>query len=66
MVLVELYTDGGNRVSEENAALEDSKFQTAAQPFYALMDGDANVVATFPGSTRDAADFLAFLKKRPA
>jgi thiol:disulfide interchange protein len=66
MVLVELYTDGGYRVSEENAALEDSKFQTAAQPFYALMDGDENVVATFDRSTRDAAEFLAFLKKRPA
>ena len=28
------------------------------------MDADEKVVATFPGSTRDAKEFLTFLKTR--
>ncbi len=63
-VLVDLYTDGTDTASEENQKLEDSKFQTVAIPFYALMDGDEKVVATFPGSTRKAEEFLTFLKTR--
>jgi thiol:disulfide interchange protein DsbD len=64
LVLVDLYTDGTDAASEENQKLEDSKFQTVAIPYYALMDGDEKVVSTFPGSTRDANEFLAFLKTR--
>jgi thiol:disulfide interchange protein DsbD len=63
-VLVDLYTDGTDAASEENQKLEDSKFQTVAIPYYALMDGDEKVVATFPGSTRSAGEFLTFLKTR--
>jgi thiol:disulfide interchange protein DsbD len=62
MVLVDLYTDGTDQASEENQKLEDSKFQTVAIPYYAIMDGDEKVVATFPGSTRSAPEFLSFLK----
>ncbi len=62
-VLVDLYTDGTDAPSEENQKLQDSRFQTVAIPYYALMDADEKVVATFPGSTRDAKEFLAFLKK---
>jgi thiol:disulfide interchange protein DsbD len=39
-------------------------FQTAAQPFYAILDSDEKVVATFPGLTRNPQEFLAFLKSR--
>jgi len=64
LVLVDLYTDGTDQASEENQKLQDMKFQTVAIPYYALMDADEKVVATFPGSTRDAKEFLAFLTKR--
>ena len=64
LVLVDLYTDGTDAASEENQKLQDAKFQTVAIPFYALMDADEKVVATFPGSTRDAKEFLTFLNKR--
>lgn len=64
LVLVDLYTDGTDAASEENQKLQDTKFQTVAIPYYALMDGDEKVVATFPGSTRDANEFLNFLKTR--
>jgi thiol:disulfide interchange protein DsbD len=63
-VLVDLYTDGTDQASEENQKLQDSRFQTVAIPYYALMDADEKVVATFPGSTRDPKEFLTFLKTR--
>jgi thiol:disulfide interchange protein DsbD len=51
-VLVELYTDGTDAASLANQELEQSKFQT-----------DGNAIATYPGATRDAAAYLAFLQK---
>jgi thiol:disulfide interchange protein len=64
LVLVDLYTDGTDAASEENQKLQDTKFQTVAIPYYALMDADEKIVATFPGSTRNAQEFLNFLKTR--
>ena len=61
-MLVELYTDGTDAASEENQELERVKFQTIAIPFYAILDADGNMVATYPGATRDAGAYLAFLK----
>ncbi|HXP84018.1 MAG TPA: cytochrome c biogenesis protein CcdA [Bryobacteraceae bacterium] len=66
LVLVELYTDGTDAASEENQKLEDQKFSTVSMPFYALLDADERVVATFPNATRNASEFLAFLKSRPS
>jgi thiol:disulfide interchange protein len=66
LVLVELYTDGTDAASEENQKLEDQKFATVSMPFYALLDPDEHVVATFPNATRNASEFLAFLKTRPS
>ena len=66
LILVELYTDGTDAVSEQNQKLEDEKFKTVAIPLYALVDGNGNAVATFPGSTPDSAKFLAFLKTKPS
>ena len=63
-VAVKLYTDRSDKISEENQALEESKFSTTSMPFYAILDADENVVATFPTSTRDAREFLAFLTSR--
>ncbi len=65
-VLVELYTDGTDAQSELNQKLQLSKLQTIAIPYYAILDHDGNIVASFPGLTKDPAEFLAFLQKRPA
>ena len=63
-VLVELYADGTDAMSEANQKLELEKFQTIAEPFYAILDPDEKVVATFgKGLTKDPAEFLAFLAK---
>ncbi len=61
-VLVELYTDGTDAASELNQKVELEKFKTVAIPYYAILDPDEKVVATFPGKTSDASEFLAFLK----
>jgi len=65
-VLLDLYTDGPDEASRANQAFQLGKFRTIAIPFYALLDADQNVVATFPGLTKDAAAFLSFLRRRPA
>jgi thiol:disulfide interchange protein len=64
-VLVELYTDGTDAASESNQKLQLGKFATVAIPYYAIVDPDEKVVATFPGLTKDPAEYLAFLKKTP-
>jgi thiol:disulfide interchange protein len=66
LVLVELYTDGTDKESEENQQLQDSKFSTVAIPYYAIMDPDGKVVASFAkGLTKDPKEFLAFLTATP-
>ncbi len=65
-VLVELYNDAGDATSDANQKLEVTKFNTVAEPYYAIMAPDENVVATFPGLTRDPAVFAAFLRKGEA
>jgi thiol:disulfide interchange protein DsbD len=64
-VLVELYTDGTDEASRQNQELQLSRFSTVAIPFYVIMDPDEKVIATFPGLTRDAREFLAFLSSGP-
>jgi len=63
LVLVELYTDGSDAASEENAKLEDTKFSSVSTPLFVLLDGNEKVLAT-SGYTRDTQEFLAFLKTR--
>jgi thiol:disulfide interchange protein len=65
LVIVDLYTDGTDAKSAENQKFEDDRFHTASIPFYALMDPDQNVVATFPQLTRNPSEFLAFLETKP-
>jgi thiol-disulfide isomerase/thioredoxin len=57
---------GTDAASEENQKLELEKFKTVAEPFYAIMDPDEKVVATFPGLTKDPQEFQAFLQKGAA
>jgi thiol:disulfide interchange protein len=65
-VLVDLYTDGTDAISEQNQQLEEKRFGTVAIPFYAIVDPDERTVATFPGLTRNASEFVGFLKSRDA
>jgi thiol:disulfide interchange protein DsbD len=64
MVLVDLYTDGTDAASAANQKLEEDKFKTVAIPFYVLYDADRNVVATFPGLTRNPSEYLTFLNTK--
>ncbi|MFN0171210.1 MAG: cytochrome c biogenesis protein CcdA [Bryobacteraceae bacterium] len=65
-VLVELYTDGSDPSSERNQRLQESRFQTISIPYYAILDGNDKVMATFPGLTRNPEEFLAFLNQGAA
>ncbi len=65
LVVVDLYTDGTDAESEKNQKLEDTRFGTASIPFYAILDGQDHVVATFPQLTRNPKEFLAFLESKP-
>jgi thiol:disulfide interchange protein DsbD len=62
-VLVELYTDRSDAVSERNEKLLEDKFHTSAEPFYAIMDAGERPIATFDRLTRDPAEYLAFLRQ---
>ncbi len=65
-VLVELYTDGTDAESEKNQILQESKFQTVAIPFYAILDPEEKVVATFPRLTKSSDEYLEFLNQGTA
>jgi thiol:disulfide interchange protein len=65
MVLVELYTDAGKQ-AEEFQKLEQEKVKNIGQPYYAILDSSGNVIAQWGGLATDPAQFLAFLKTRPA
>ena len=54
---------GNDSTVDEYQKLEDQKFSTAAQPFYAIVDPDEKALATFEGSTTDVSKFLQFLTK---
>jgi thiol:disulfide interchange protein DsbD len=61
-VLVQLYTDGGENYREKQQ-YEIERFGTAALPFYVILTPENEVIATFPGMTRDVNEFLNFLDK---
>ncbi len=60
MILVQLYTDGGEN-HRENQQYEIDRFGTAALPYYVILSPDDEVITTFPGMSRDLDDFLDFL-----
>jgi len=64
-VIVDLFTDGTDPDSEKNQKLEDQRFGTASIPFYAILDKNQTVVATFPQLTRNPREFLGFLQTKP-
>src|SRR5947209_1095687 len=61
-VLVDLFTDGTDAVSEQNQQLEEKRFGTVAIPFYAILDPDEHILATFPSLTKDPQQFASFLR----
>src|SRR5215470_13954252 len=61
-VLIELYTDGTDPAAEENQKLQLDLFKTAAIPFYAIIDPNGKVIASFPSLTKNPTEYLAFLQ----
>ncbi len=67
-VLAELYTDREDtpehqKIDEENGKLQAEKFGTVALPLYAVIDPSGNILAKFPGLTRDKQEFVQFLQR---
>lgn len=66
-ILAELYTDRETpehqKGDELNGVLQTEKFGTAALPLYVIIDPSENVLAKFPGLTRDKQEFVAFLQR---
>ena len=44
-------------------AEQQTMFGTVALPLYAIVRPDGSAIASFPGLTRDASAFLAFLQR---
>ena len=62
-VRVRLYTDGAGELFQNQQKFQQAKYGTVALPYYAVVTGDGVSVSTFPGLTRNAAEFLDFLQK---
>lgn len=62
-VLVSLYTDGEGEIYERQQQMEQDRLGTVALPYYAVFDVNDQLVAGFPGLTRNSAEFVDFLKK---
>ena len=62
-ILARLYTDGDGELYEKQQQMEQDMFGTVALPYYAIFDADGKAVSTFPGLTRNTAEFVDFLKK---
>jgi len=61
-VRVRLYTDGAGELFEHHQKMQQEKFGTVALPYYAILRTDGSPIATFPGLTRNTAEFLTFLQ----
>ncbi len=62
-VRVKLYTDREGEPYEGHQRMEQEMFGTVALPFYAVVDADGKIFASFPGLTRNSAEFIDFLQK---
>jgi len=59
---VRLYTDGEGQPYEGFQQMQQEKFGTVALPLYAVVNADGTPLTTFPGLTRNEAEFISFLK----
>lgn len=62
-VRLRMYTDGAGEIFQRQQRRQQAMFKTVALPYYAILEADGTPVATFPGLTRDPAEFVTFLKK---
>ncbi|HNW82822.1 MAG TPA: cytochrome c biogenesis protein CcdA [bacterium] len=63
MILLKAYTDGDSSVNQVLRKYQISRFETAALPFYAIIDpSEDKVLATHPDMTNDENKFAEFLK----
>jgi thiol:disulfide interchange protein DsbD len=62
-VLARLYTDGDGDVYSRQQQMEEQMLGTVALPYYAIVSADGKVVNSFPGLTRNTAEFVDFLKR---
>ena len=60
-VLVSLYTDAGEGYLEKRE-YQINRFETAALPYYVILDNNDKVLSEFPGLTRNVEEFEDFLK----
>ena len=60
-VLLELYTDGNDAVSEANGKLQFEKFGTIDLPFYVILDPDEKLIAKYRDRAVSAAEIAAYL-----
>ncbi len=65
LVPAELFVDGTDQASEDNAKFEEDHFKVASMPYYAIIDANQNIVAFFGDRATDPRQFLTFLKTRP-
>ncbi len=62
MVRTEVYTDCIQDICDEQREYQVERFETAALPFYAVLDpADDTIMGTFASSTNDPSEFVAFL-----
>jgi thiol:disulfide interchange protein DsbD len=62
-VLAELYTDRETPEDERNGQLQAEKFETVALPLYAIVHPNGDILAKFPGLTRNKQEFIGFLQR---
>ena len=60
-VLVSLYTDAGDNYLAKRKYQID-RFETAALPYYVILDKEDSIIAEFPGMSRNVDDFIEFLQ----
>ena len=60
-VLVSLYIDAGEGYLEKRE-YQINRFETAALPYYVILDNNDKVLSEFPGLTRNVEEFKDFLK----
>ena len=56
-----LYTDAGEGYLEKRE-YQINRFETAALPYYVILDNNDKVLSEFPGLTRNVEEFKDFLK----
>ena len=61
-ILVKLYTDGREPKHKKYRELEINRFNTAALPFYVILNDQDEVISTFPGYNTNIELFKTFLR----